>query len=107
MKIKMLFLIIIILFGILLFSNNSELINERDINKSENNTKANGDSLNCTVVGIYDTDGDSWDIYVIDTFAYVADGSEGLRIINVADPAILVETGFYDAGGNNSGCICS
>ena len=106
MKIKVLFLTVLILFGILIFSDNSNsdlLINKWDINQNENSTKANGDSLNCTLVGTFDTGGDSWDIYVVDTFAFVADGDGGLRIINVSNPAILVETGYFNAGGNAVG----
>ena len=54
MKIKVLFLITLILFGTLLFSNiiDRDLpINEWDMMKQINDTKANGDSLNCTLVG--------------------------------------------------------
>ena len=37
-------------------------------------------------------------ILVSGTYAYVADGGDGLRIIDVSDPASPVEAGFYDTG---------
>ena len=49
-------------------------------------------------MGFYNT-GDAKGVYVIDTIAYVADDDAGLRIINVSNPALPVETGFYDTGG--------
>jgi len=38
-------------------------------------------------------------IFVRDTFAYVADGNAGLRIINIADPAAPYEAGYFDTDG--------
>ena len=37
------------------------------------------------------------------SYAYVADGVSGLRIINVANPAAPTEVGFYDTPGNAYG----
>ena len=33
------------------------------------------------------------------SYAYVADGGSGLRVINVANPAAPTEVGFYDTPG--------
>jgi transglutaminase-like putative cysteine protease len=37
-----------------------------------------------------------WDIYVSGDYAYVADGSSGLRVVDVSDPANPTEVGFYN-----------
>ena len=37
------------------------------------------------------------------SFAYVAAGGAGLRIININEPAAPVEVGFYDTPGTASG----
>ena len=42
---------------------------------------------------------------VAGSHAYVADGESGLRVINVADPATPVETGFYDTPGYARGVV--
>ncbi len=42
-------------------------------------------------------------VFVVDTFAYLADGSAGLRIINVSNPAIPIETGLYNTSGQAAG----
>ena len=39
-------------------------------------------------------------VAVAGNYAYVADGSSGLRIINVSDPAAPSEAGFYDTPGH-------
>ena len=46
----------------------------------------------------YDTPGNTYNLQVIGTLAYVAD-SPGLRILDVSDPASPVEVGFCDLGG--------
>jgi len=56
-----------------------------------------------TQVGNYDTQGQAYDVLVIDTLAYVADGTRGLRILNVADPSNISEIGFYDTNGISQG----
>ncbi|MCK4545009.1 T9SS type A sorting domain-containing protein, partial [candidate division WOR-3 bacterium] len=43
-----------------------------------------------------DTGGNARGVYVKDTIAYVADGNDGLRLINVSDPSNPTEIGFYD-----------
>jgi hypothetical protein len=41
-----------------------------------------------------------WDIFVKDTFTYVADYEEGLRVINVSDPSSPAEIGFCETPGH-------
>ncbi len=139
MKIKVLFLAAIILFGVLLFSNVNDRdlpTNKWDMIKEMNDSKATGDSLNCTLLGralfgncravfikdtiayschgisllifsikdpvnpillgYYDMGDYALGVYVIDTIAYVADGNAGLRIINISNPTIPIETGYYN-----------
>ena len=43
------------------------------------------------------------DVAVAGNFAYVADGGDGLRIIDVSNPAIPTEVGFYDTPGSAAG----
>ena len=50
-------------------------------------------------VGYYDTPGEAIGIQVVGTLAYVADGSSGLRIINVSNPSAPVEIGYYGKEG--------
>ena len=50
-------------------------------------------------VGFYDTPGYAYGVAVAGSYAYVADGDAGLRVINVANPAAPVEVGFYDTPG--------
>ncbi|MFQ6042775.1 MAG: FlgD immunoglobulin-like domain containing protein, partial [Candidatus Poribacteria bacterium] len=51
-------------------------------------------------VGFYDTLGDANDVYVSESYAYVADGDSGLRVIDVSSPENPVEVGFYDTPGS-------
>jgi hypothetical protein len=44
------------------------------------------------------------DVAVSGSYAYVADGYGGLRIINVSNPSNPTEVGFYDTPGV---CLCS
>ncbi|MGB9722052.1 MAG: T9SS type A sorting domain-containing protein, partial [bacterium] len=46
--------------------------------------------------GYYDTPGWAWGVYVSGSYAYVADGGSGLRIINVSNPQSPYEAGYYD-----------
>ncbi len=47
-------------------------------------TLASVDSLNCTWIGWLDT-GFAEDVYVVDSFAYVADGAGGVKVANVSN----------------------
>ncbi|MHB8158144.1 MAG: LVIVD repeat-containing protein, partial [Desulfocucumaceae bacterium] len=40
------------------------------------------------------------DIFVKDEYAYIADGSAGLRIIDIKNPYSFIEVGCYDTPGN-------
>ncbi len=46
---------------------------------------------------------DVWDIDATERYAYIADGSAGLRIVDITDPAYPVEIGFYDTPGSTIG----
>ncbi len=48
------------------------------------------------LVGTYDTPGVAQDVYVTRGYAYVADGSSGLQVINVSNPASPTLAGAYD-----------
>ncbi|MHB1034819.1 MAG: Ig-like domain-containing protein [Pirellulales bacterium] len=55
--------------------------------------------MNLVRLGGYDTSGNAEDVAVSGTFAYVADGSAGLQILDVSDPAAPVRLGGYDTSG--------
>jgi hypothetical protein len=48
------------------------------------------------VEGVFDSPGQTYDVYMNDTIAYVADGSAGLRMVNVSVPSSPCEVGYYD-----------
>ncbi|NRA00125.1 MAG: hypothetical protein HRU01_26785, partial [Myxococcales bacterium] len=50
-------------------------------------------------VGALDTPGWASDVEVVGGLAYVADGSSGLRVIDVSNPAAPVELGALDTPG--------
>ena len=50
-------------------------------------------------MGYYDTPGHAYDVEVVGTMAYVADGYSGLRIIDVSNPAAPIQAGLYDTPG--------
>jgi hypothetical protein len=45
------------------------------------------------IVGSYDTGGHAWNVALWDGYAYVADEQNGLRVIDVRNPAHLIEVG--------------
>ncbi|RLC68440.1 MAG: hypothetical protein DRI52_09830 [Chloroflexi bacterium] len=54
------------------------------------------DSLNVRFVGYYGTPGYAWSVYVLNNYAYVADGyNGGLRVIDVSNPTNPQEVGYY------------
>ena len=52
------------------------------------------DSLNCRQIGYYDTPGYACGVAVANNYAYVADGSAGLRIIEFYGGVGIVESNF-------------
>ncbi|RKY29380.1 MAG: hypothetical protein DRP74_08910, partial [Candidatus Omnitrophota bacterium] len=59
--------------------------------------------ISLTEVGQFDDGGVAWDVHVVGTLAYVADGTDGLEIINVIDPINPIETGQFVDGGDARG----
>lgn len=55
--------------------------------------------LSPSVAAQVDTPGYSDNVVISDTLAYVADGSGGLRIFDIANPYMPTEIGFYDPDG--------
>ncbi|MBI4726783.1 hypothetical protein HY768_06115 [candidate division TA06 bacterium] len=53
------------------------------------------DSSNVRTVGYYDTPGYARGVAVSGSYAYVADGDSGLRIIDISDPSSPTEIGYY------------
>ena len=51
-------------------------------------------------IGSFDTPNYARGVEVVGSHAYIADGSSGLRIINVTDPSNPFETGYYDTPGD-------
>ncbi|MBZ0263886.1 hypothetical protein K8I28_04385, partial [bacterium] len=56
------------------------------------------DSLNVTMLSMMETDY-AYNVVIAGEYAYVADGNEGLRVIDVSDPANPEESGSYDTPG--------
>jgi hypothetical protein len=50
-------------------------------------------------MGTYDTVGYAYGVDVAENMVFIADGWEGLRVVNASDPAHPVEEGFYDTPG--------
>ena len=65
------------------------------------------DSLNVRLAGRYDTGGYAFGVYVSGSYAYVADGGDGLRIIDVSVPSSPYEIGFYNTGDTAYGVYVS
>jgi len=58
-------------------------------------------------VGSYDTPGEANDLVVSGSYAYVADGAAGLRIVRVADPESIEEVGRVDTPGDARDVVVS
>ena len=56
-----------------------------------------------TLIGWYDTSGVAYDVDVSGNYAYVADGVDGLDIIDISTPASPTLVGNYDTSGEASG----
>ncbi len=50
-------------------------------------------------LGSYDTAGNASDVTVVDNYAYVADGSDGVVVLDVSNPASPTLVGQYDTPG--------
>lgn len=50
-------------------------------------------------LGSYDTGGRANDITIVNNYAYVADGSDGVIVLNVSNPAAPTLAGSYDTAG--------
>ena len=59
------------------------------------------------IIGHYDTDGDSQNVFISGDVAYIADASNGLVCVNVTDPNNLDEIGHYDSSGSAMGVYVS
>ncbi|MBU1706282.1 T9SS type A sorting domain-containing protein, partial [bacterium] len=57
--------------------------------------------------GFCDTPGNAWSVAVSGNYAYVADSHDGLRVINITNPASPFEEGFYDTPGSAQGVAVS
>jgi hypothetical protein len=51
-----------------------------------------------TEVGIYDSPGPTYAVYVSGNYAYLAE--DGLRVVDISTPLIPTEVGFYDSPGS-------
>ncbi|NHJ49371.1 MAG: hypothetical protein FK733_16395 [Asgard group archaeon] len=49
----------------------------------------------------------SYDVVVVDEIAYLADGDDGLKILNISDLTAPVEIGVHDDGGEATGLFVS
>lgn len=56
---------------------------------------------NPTLLGKYDTSGYSRDVVIVGNYAYVADASSGLQILNISDPYSPSLVGSYDTPGDS------
>ncbi|WP_417375975.1 Calx-beta domain-containing protein [Gimesia maris] len=50
-------------------------------------------------LGTFDTSGQAWNTQVVGNIAYVANGNAGLSILDISDPASVVELGTYNTPG--------
>ncbi len=57
------------------------------------------DKTDPAMVGYCYMDNPSLDVYAIGDYAYVADGSGGLRVIDISDRTNPIEVGYYDTDG--------
>ena len=62
---------------------------------------------NFNFIGKFDNTIHVIDIYVSGSYAYVADESDGLRIIDISDATAPVETGQFNDGGEAFGVYVS
>jgi hypothetical protein len=65
------------------------------------------DEFTLNEIGFYDTPGKAHGVYVNNDLAYVADSSDGLRIIDVSDPGNTFEIGNCDTPGDAAKVVVS
>ena len=56
-----------------------------------------------SLAGSYNTPGQAYDVEVVDTLAFVADGVQGLRVLDVSNPSNITEIGFNNTNGITQG----
>ena len=59
------------------------------------------------LVSIYDTSGYAYDVAISGHFAYVGDGSAGLQIVDISNPALPIHEGEYEPDGSVRGVTVS
>ncbi|WP_154898260.1 Calx-beta domain-containing protein [Gimesia maris] len=50
-------------------------------------------------LGTFDTGGQAWNTQVVGNIAYVANGNAGLSVLDISDPANVIELGTYNTPG--------
>lgn len=63
--------------------------------------------VNPSLTGTHDTSGNAYDVYVSGKYAYVADGTYGLQIIDISNPSSPTSIGTYDTSGSAWGIYIS
>jgi hypothetical protein len=71
------------------------------------NLEAEGLGPNLAFVASYDTNGSTRDVTISGNYAYVADGDDGLVILNIEDPTNLILAGSYGTSGYANGVTIS
>ena len=60
-----------------------------------------------TLSGTYDTPGGGNDVFIAGNYAYVADGGEGLQVIDISDPTAPLLVGTFDTAGGAADVVVS
>ncbi|KKL51943.1 hypothetical protein LCGC14_2290460, partial [marine sediment metagenome] len=60
-------------------------------------------SKTISYIGSYDTPGTAMDVYIDGDYAFITDGSSGLQVIDISDPANPGLLGTYDTTGSAEG----
>lgn len=59
-----------------------------------------------SIVGFYDTEGNSGGVTLLGAIAYVADGDAGLQILGISNPSAITRLGSLDTAGNAERITC-
>jgi len=62
--------------------------------RKEEGEKKEKEKIEIVEVGYWDTPGDAKGVFVSGNYAYVANGSAGLRVIDISDPSSPFEVGY-------------